>query len=164
MRRFRTQPGKARRPRRAAPRRLSRTTGSGSGEPAWGGIARHGLTSGTAFWVSGLLALLLTLSLPLSAFPAAPARAAETTAAVCKHCSCGMSGCCVDDPQPAPSQAPTAPAPRTTSSQELAGILARTLVLLPALTATPREHFRSFSASSFPGAVPLHARYCCFLI
>jgi len=70
----------------------------------------------------------------------------------------------VGEAQPAPPSSPAAPLPRTGPSPEWLGILDRRAVLLLAPAATALE----FSPSPTPflplGAVPLHARFCCFLI
>jgi len=154
-------PGKARRPRRAAPvvaadvNPLRTLLRPGKAEPIGVGWCRR---------LRSVLALLLVLALPLSVLPGARAAAAPDRAAVCEHCSCGMTGCCVGEAQPTPPSSPAAPLPRTGPSPEWLGILDRRAVRLPAPAATAIE----FSPSPTPflplGAVPLHARFCCFLI
>ena len=148
-------PGSARRPWRDVPPVAADVSPRCRAQPT--DVARHRL-------LRSALALLLTLFLPLSALPGAPAAASADSAAVCKHCSCGMTGCCVQASQPAPPSSPAAPVPRTGPSPERLGVLDRRAVLLPAPAATAIEYSPSPTPFLSLGAVPLHARFCCFLI
>lgn len=81
----------------------------------------------------------------------------------CQHCNCGGTGCCVGETSPAPPSSPVLPPGPSAQLDELAGSVARASVFnVPALDCE-RHRPPAFHAPIL-SAVPLRARFCCFLI
>jgi hypothetical protein len=114
------------------------------------------------FFLSALAALMLAATPPCAS---AGVQGRQAPGAICKHCPCGSSGCCVDASPSAPQPAPAVPSSHPAAEELAAALLARPVAFhLADLASAGASPVTGSASCPILSAVPLHARNCCFLI